>query len=88
MAKYRVLEKSFINNSLVDEGTIVEFDGVPSANLEPLDTAAVAAVESPEAAHANADSLARMQEAAKGVDAPALTEAPVSGAQPAAASLV
>ena len=34
MAKYRVLEKSFINNAIAEEGDIVEFDGEPSYNLE------------------------------------------------------
>lgn len=86
MAKFRVLQRSFINNNLVEEGAIVEFDGVPGANLEPMDAPAVEAAESPEAKQADADSRARLQEAAKGVDGPQLPEAPVSGA--AAASLV
>ena len=37
MAKYRVLAKSFIGNALVEEGTVVEYDGLPSENLEPID---------------------------------------------------
>lgn len=37
MAKYRVLEKSFINNTLHEEGTVIEFDGVPGTNLERVD---------------------------------------------------
>lgn len=37
MAKYRVLEKSFINNRLVDEGTEIEFDGEAGPNLELVD---------------------------------------------------
>lgn len=39
MAKYRVLEKSFINNAIVDEGAIVELpDDAPyHTNLQPLD---------------------------------------------------
>lgn len=40
MAKYRVLEKSFIGNSLVEAGAEIEYEGLPSANLEPLDKAA------------------------------------------------
>jgi hypothetical protein len=36
MAKYRVMEKSFINNALVEEGTEIEFDGEPGPNLQPL----------------------------------------------------
>ena len=34
MAKYRVLSKSFINNSIAEEGDIVEFDGKAGTNLE------------------------------------------------------
>lgn len=34
MAQYRVLQKSFINNAIVEEGEIVEYDGKPSDNLE------------------------------------------------------
>lgn len=40
MAKYRVLEKSFIDNKIVEEGSEIEYDGFPSKNLEPLDKAA------------------------------------------------
>jgi hypothetical protein len=43
MAKYRVKEKSFINNVLVEEGAIVEYDGEPSDNLEPVSKRAKAA---------------------------------------------
>ena len=38
MAQYKVLEKSFINNSIAEEGDIVEYDGTPGTNLEPLKT--------------------------------------------------
>lgn len=34
MAQYRVLTKSFINNSIVEEGEVIEFDGKPGSNLE------------------------------------------------------
>jgi hypothetical protein len=34
MAQYRVVQKSFINNTIVEEGAIIEFDGEPGANLE------------------------------------------------------
>jgi hypothetical protein len=39
MAKYRVLEKSFINNAIVEEGAIVDLpdDATVHTNLEPLD---------------------------------------------------
>lgn len=36
MAQYKVLQKSFINGSIVEEGAIVEFDGTPHENLEPV----------------------------------------------------
>jgi signal peptidase I len=34
MAKYRVLSKSYIDGSIVDEGDIIEYDGEASGNLE------------------------------------------------------
>lgn len=34
MAQYRVLERSFIGNAIVEEGEIVEYDGEAAANLE------------------------------------------------------
>lgn len=36
MAKYEVLETSFINNAIVEPGAIVEFDGEPGPNLKPV----------------------------------------------------
>ena len=36
MAQYKVLQKSFINNNIVEEGEIVEYEGKPGANLELL----------------------------------------------------
>jgi hypothetical protein len=36
MPKYRVLEKSFIDNHIREAGDVVEYDGYPSENLEPL----------------------------------------------------
>lgn len=37
MAKFRVLKQSFVGNTLVDAGTIVDYDGETSDNLEALD---------------------------------------------------
>lgn len=37
MAKYRVLAISFINNALVQEGDVVEFDGTPGSALELIE---------------------------------------------------
>ena len=39
MAKYRVLEKSFINNAIVDEGDEVDYSGEPGPNLELIEKA-------------------------------------------------
>lgn len=36
MATYRVKERSFINNTIVEEGEIVEYSGRPGSNLEPV----------------------------------------------------
>lgn len=45
MAKYKVLERSFLNNRLHEAGDIINYDGTPAANLEPVDSAAKAAVK-------------------------------------------
>lgn len=37
MARYRVLEKSFIGAVIVLTGAEIDYDGKPDANLEPLD---------------------------------------------------
>lgn len=37
MARYKLLAKSFINNSVYEEGEIVEYDGKPGSNLELVD---------------------------------------------------
>lgn len=42
MAKYRVLEKSFINNTIAEEGDVVEYDGKPGKNLELIEEASKA----------------------------------------------
>ena len=34
MPKYKVLQKSFIGNSICEEGAIVDYDGEASKNLE------------------------------------------------------
>lgn len=34
MPQYRVLQKSFIGNRIVEEGEVVDYDGEPSENLE------------------------------------------------------
>lgn len=39
MARYRVLEKSFINNSVVEAGAEVDYEGEPGRNLELIEPA-------------------------------------------------
>ena len=39
MPKYRVLTESFIDNHRRMPGEVIEFDGLPAENLEPLDDA-------------------------------------------------
>lgn len=38
MSKYRVLVKSFINNSIAEEGEIVEYEGRAGSNLELIES--------------------------------------------------
>lgn len=37
MPKYRVKEKSLIGNEIHEAGAVVEYDGLPAENLEPMD---------------------------------------------------
>lgn len=39
MPKYRVTERSFVGNALVEAGTEIEYAGEPGPNLEPIDPA-------------------------------------------------
>lgn len=83
MAKYRVLVTSFINNALVAEDTVIEYDGVPHENLEPLDAPAQAAAEL--TAQADLEAIARQKAAAAGaspdeVDTAAATSAAAKAA--------
>lgn len=38
MAQYRLLDKTFINNTLREKGEIVDYDGQPGSTLQPVDT--------------------------------------------------
>ncbi len=87
MAKYRVLVTSFIHNTLVAEDTVIDYDGVPSSNLEPMDKPAEQAAAKSD--QADLEALARQKAAAAGaapddVDTSAATSA---AAAAAAASL-
>ena len=64
MPKYKVLQKSFLGNRLVEEGEVVDYDGEPSDNLEPVDKAAKKVVDSIDADAAAADAAKRLEAAA------------------------
>lgn len=64
MPKYKVLQKSFIGNRLVEEGETVDYDGEPSDNLEPVDKAAKKVVDSIDADAAAAEAAKRLEAAA------------------------
>lgn len=55
MPKFRVVEKSFINNRICEEGEIVDYEGKVHDNLEPV-----------KAAKAKADKAADEGEGASG----------------------
>ena len=89
MAKYRVLTKSFVNNALVEEGDIIEYDGVPHDNLEPMDKEASKAAEQTSAA--DLEAIARQKAAAAGaspddVDTSAAVTAAAEAAEKALAN--
>jgi len=65
MAKYRVKTKSFIGNGIVEEGAIVEYDGIPGDNLEAIDEEAAEATVAAEGI--DALSLERQHAAATGI---------------------
>ena len=62
MPRFEVLEKSFIGTRIYEVGEHVEFDGLPGANLKPLDKLGEAAAE--KAAAAEGEALLRQQAAA------------------------
>lgn len=64
MAKYRVLTTSFIDNKLVQEGEIVDYDGVPHDNMEPMDAPAEKAAKKTK--KADLEAIARQKAAAAG----------------------
>lgn len=58
MARYRVLERSFIGAVIVPAGAEIDYDGKPDANLEPLDDEAKKAAAARAAELADARSSA------------------------------
>jgi len=83
MPKYRVLVRSFIGNGLVEPDTVVEYDGVPSSNLEPLDKDAEKAAKKSDAA--GVASIARQKAAAVGGNPDAVADVAVISAAAKAA---
>lgn len=86
MAKFRVLTQSFIDNRIVQEGEVIDYDGVPHDNLEPLDAPAEKAAE--QTKDADNESIARQKAAAAGanpddVDTAAATSAAAAAAEKA-----
>lgn len=53
MPRYRVLQKSFIGNRIVEDGEVVEYDGEPSGNLELIEQPKQAKGKKAEAAAAD-----------------------------------
>ena len=74
MAKYEVLEKSFIGDKLVLPGETVDYDGEPGPNLKAVDKAAAkaAAATLPNAVAVLVGAL-RMHAVARGVTADEVT---------------
>ena len=63
MAKFTVLEKSFIDGKIHEEGAIIDFDGFPAANLEAMDDAGKRLTAKAPADNVSAE---RMSKSAKG----------------------
>lgn len=69
MPRYRVLEKSLIGNQIFEPGTEVDYDGLPSGNLEPLDDAGRAkALEAVAASKASLDKMIQDYQPPTGID--------------------
>jgi hypothetical protein len=49
MPRYRLNIRSFINGSIHERGEVIEYDGIPGSNLEPVDDGAKAAREAADA---------------------------------------
>lgn len=79
MAIYKVLERSYINDKIVEVGDEVEYDGLPSSNLEPIDASAKkAAKEADKVAKAAADAVTNAVVSAASVDPVAAVSAAAS----------
>lgn len=75
MPQFKVKEKSFISNTIVEAGTVVDYDGIPGPNLELVGGSKADVKDAAKlAAEANNESLLRMHSAAQTGD-PANIEA-------------
>lgn len=63
MAKFTVLEKSFIDGKIHEEGAVIDFEGFPGANLEAMDDAGKKLADKTPADSVSAE---RMSASAKG----------------------
>lgn len=63
MPQFKVLERSHIGGRIVQPGEVIEYDGVASANLQPLDDEGAKRVKRPRTHAAPTD--AKVVEAAK-----------------------
>lgn len=72
MPRYRVLETSYINDRIYNQGEEVEYDGRVSDNLEPIDKAAkkMAALGTPEVNLDLGNARANLQSTAPPMPAP------------------
>lgn len=68
-AKYRVLRLSHIHNQLWEEGSEVEYDGIPGSALEPLNDAAKKAKDKARGGKAPAVEVTGPEGGAQGNDA-------------------
>jgi hypothetical protein len=80
MPKYLVLEKSYINNRIYEAGEEVSYDGLPSANLKPLDDEGKGKAVEYEVSNAErVKKLVATFEATPGIDAAAIAAAVAEG---------
>jgi rubrerythrin len=78
MPKYRVKQKAFINQGIVEVGEVVDYEGEPHPDvLEAIDSAASTTADSVNIDEQNAADLKRQQDAAAGKPLPTADSAPL-----------
>lgn len=79
MPKYRVLQVSFIDNHLRQVDEVIDYDGLPSGNLEPMcDIGRARAVEAKESSRRLAEKILREHQASV-VDSSVIADAVSAG---------